>query len=247
MIPCLSTSLVNRKDLLQRLIDSIDYPVGVLYVVNNSGRKVSLHDLRMSPYVNEFVEQVNDGNYGCAGGWNQAIDLAFNQRKYDYLLLFGNDIQCTPGDLNLISLAVQPETDFISANWAFSSWGLTRKGFGKLGWVDENYEMGYLEDGDYWRRVQLHGGIYQSSVGTSLIHGEAPHWGSSTINSDSSLKREVTEAHARNWEYHIRKWGGRREGNTEKFTKPFNDQSKPLWWWELSAARLRQPHFRSNG
>lgn len=246
MIPCLATVVVNRKDLLQRLIDSIDYPVGVLHVINNSDTKVSLHDIIRNPLVEEYYETVNLKQTGCAGGWNQAIEFSFNFRKLEYLLIFGNDIQCQPGDLQKIEEAIQPDTDFISANWAFSSWGLTQKGFAKIGWPDENYHLGYLEDADYWRRVGLSNATC-TSVDTNLIHGEAPHWGSSTIHSDAALAQKVRHAHERNWLYHMKKWGGRREGNTERFKTPFNGPSKPLWWWELSDQRRQQPHFRQNG
>lgn len=246
MIPCIATVIVNRKDLLQRLIDSIDYPVGELYVVNNSDRKVSLHDLNHNPLVAHFTEYVLDQQIGCAGGWNSAISHAFEWKKFEYLLIFGNDVLATPGDFQKIHEAITPETDFISANWAFSSWGLTQKGFAKLGWPDENYHMAYLEDADYWRRVQLTKATC-TSVDTNLIHGEAPHWGSSTIHSDRVLAQEVRHAHERNWLYHIRKWGGKKEGNTERFRHPFNDPSKPVWWWELSDQRRQQPHFRQNG
>lgn len=247
MIPCLATVLVNRKDLLQRLIDSIDHPVGVLYVVNN-GRE-SLHDIRRNPLVQDYQEQVNGENVGCAGGWNQCIDFAFNRRKYEYLMIFGNDIQCSPGDLEKIAFAIRPDTDFISANWAFSSWGITRHGFGKLGWLDEEVWPAYGEDVDFWRRVQLHGNINQVSVDTSMVHGEAPHWGSSTIYSDPELRRRNHVTHDRNLKYLESKWGWDRHKPMEsaKFSRPFGNSGSPLWSWKLSEARLQQPHFRKNG
>jgi GT2 family glycosyltransferase len=248
VIPLIAVPVYNRIDLLTRLVNSIDVPVGDLLVINNGEpANLSLRDFpTRSPLVSMNSFNQNEANLGCAGAWNQAIDHAFNKHHYDYLLIFGNDVQFTPGDLQKMHEAVTPETDFVSGNWAFSSWGLTRRGFDKLGWVDENYYPAYLEDGDYWRRVQLANATV-ASADTHMIHGEAPHWGSSTIFSDKVFAKVVSDGHGRNWQYHIKKWGGRREGNTEKFQHPFNDATKPLWHWELSPERLKQPHYRTHG
>lgn len=245
MIPLIAVPILNRPDLLQRLVDSIDFPVGELFIINNGIGEYYGQKMKRPDCVGLQYEHRNDGNTGCAGAWNQAIDHAFNKRRHPYLLIFGNDIQFTPGDLQKMHEAVTSETDFVSGNWAFSSWGLTRRGFDKLGWVDENYYPAYLEDGDYWRRVQLTNATV-ASADTHMIHGEAPHWGSSTINSDPGLKHSVAAAHGRNWQYHIAKWGGRREGNTEKFTTPFN-RGGSLSDWQLSPERLKQPHYRTHG
>jgi GT2 family glycosyltransferase len=247
MIPLLATAIVNRPDLLQRLISSIDFPVGELLVIDN-GRDNRGH-LDIPTCVGKLTTIYNGSNMGCAGAWNQSINHAFNERRYEYLLIMGNDIQLTPGDLEKLHKAITPDTDFVSGNWAFSSWGLTRNGFGKLGWVDENIHPAYGEDVDLWRRVQLHGGINITSVDTHMIHGEAPTWGSSTIYSDPDLRRKNHVTHGRNLSYLERKWNWDRNKpmETATYTRPFNDQSKPLWHWELSPDRIQQPHFRTNG
>lgn len=247
MIPCIGTVIVNRKDLLQRLIDSIDYPVGVFFVVNNSDLKVSLHDIVKNPMVQEYQEVVNKQQTGCAGGWNQILSFAFEDRNLEYVLICGNDIQWSPGDLQKIHEAYDPDAHFMSANWGFSTFALTRNGFDDIGWFDENYYPAYLEDGDYWRRCQLTHDFWCISVDTHAIHGDGRHTGSMTINSDPSLKRQVELGHERNWKYHIRKHGGIMRGGTEKYPHVFNDPSKPLTWWELSDERMKQPHFRTHG
>jgi GT2 family glycosyltransferase len=243
MIPLIAVPIYNRPDLLKRLVDSIDYPVAELLIINNGIGEYYIDKLQVQTGL--LSEINNEGNTGCAGAWNQAINHAFNERKYPYVLIFGNDIQFTHGDLQKMHEAVTPETDFVSGNWAFSSWGLTRKGFDKLGWVDENYYPAYLEDGDYWRRVGLSNATI-SSADTHMIHGEAPNWGSSTIFSDRAFAKVVSEGHGRNWQYHIKKWGGRQLGATEKFTTPFN-RGGSLSDWQLSPERLKQPHYRSHG
>lgn len=248
MIPLIASPYVNRRDLLRRMVWSIDYPVHTFLTINNTGREDEIEE-GWPPSVLNCFEIVNDDNLGVAGSWNQILNCAFNSSRHDYVMIVGNDIEWNPGDLQMIHEAFEKEEgnfDFISANWAFSTFGITRRGFDKLGWFDENYSLGYLEDADMWRRVGL-SGAKCVSVPTHAKHGDGNHTGSMTINSDPELKRVVTAAHSRNWDYHCRKWGGRREGNTEKFQHPFNDATKPLWHWELSPERLKQPHYRTHG
>lgn len=247
MIPCIVCPMLNRPDLLRRMIWSIDFPVENLLVVNNSNSKISLHEMGLPTTVVTFDEKVGP-NLGVAGSWNYGLNYAFNVKRLPYVIFVGNDIQWAPGDLDLFhsQFKANPDVDFLSGNWAFSTFAVTRKGFDKLGWFDENYEMGYLEDGDFWRRVQL-SKANTVSVPTESMHGEGQHSGSMTINSDPELKKVVEAAHERNWRYHMAKWGGRREGNTEVFTRPFNDPSKALSDWHLSKERMQQPHFRARG
>jgi glycosyltransferase involved in cell wall biosynthesis len=247
MIPVLGIPLYNRKDLLQRLLNSIDYPVNHLVVVNNGSE--SLHDLKIPDYVHWWDEIVNGQNLGCAGGWNRILAYAFMERQMEYALFFGNDVQFIPGDLEKFNKAYEPESHFMSGNWAFSSFGITRRGFGVLGWFDEGCWPAYGEDVDFWRRCSLTPNFKAISVDTHSIHGEAPYWGSSTIYSDPELRKKNHLTHNANLSYLERKWGWNRNKpmDTAKFTHPFNDSSKPLWWWELSEERKRQPHYRTNG
>lgn len=251
MIPLIAVPILNRPDLLQRLVDSIDFPVGQLLVINNGPGEIYQEYAKIRSDWNLIKSrgfQNNCENKGCAGAWNQAIDIAFNHEKSDYLLIFGNDIQFTPGDLQKMHEAVTSETDFVSGNWAFSSWGLTRRGFDKLGWVDEEIWPAYGEDVDYWRRIQLHGDIKISSADTHMIHGEAPTWGSSTIYSDPELRRKNGVTHDRNLSYLERKWNWDRHKPmaSATFTTPFN-RGGSLSDWQLSPDRLKQPHYRSHG
>ena len=51
MIPVLGFATLTKFDLAQRLLDSIDYPVEKLVIVDNSGKKSWI------PEVNEFVKE----------------------------------------------------------------------------------------------------------------------------------------------------------------------------------------------
>lgn len=247
MIPLIVIPFLNRRDLLNRCIQSIDFPVQELLVMNNGARE-SLHEMMLPPSVVSYSENVSTSNYGVAGSWNFGLNHAFNACGYDYVIFCGNDIQWSSGDLQKMHEAYSPEADFISGNWAFSTFAITRRGFEKLGWFDEGIFPAYGEDVDFWRRCSLTPDFSCVSVDTQAIHGEAPHWGSSTIHSDPNLLQENHRTHDANLSYLERKWGWDRRlpMASAKFQTPFNS-GRPIREWELSEERKLKPHFRSNG
>lgn len=247
MIPCIVIPFLNRPDLLQRCIRSIDFPVQRLLVVNNGN--ISLHGMQTPITVQQYDEKVTHGkNLGVAGSWNYGLNYAFRANRSDYVIFVGNDIQWAPGDLKLFHEAFRDNSDchFMSGNWAFSTFAVTRAGFDKLGWFDENFYPAYLEDGDFWRRVNL-SRAKCVSVDTHAVHGEGEHSGSMTLNSDPAMARVIRAGHERNWIYYMYKWGGRKEENTEVYARPFNDSCRQLDFWVLSEDRMQQPHFRTRG
>ena len=70
MIPVLAIPVLNRYDLLDRLIDSIDYSVKEIFIINNGKEKYI-------PKNKNFNVRVIDlpSNLGVAGSWNLAIKL----------------------------------------------------------------------------------------------------------------------------------------------------------------------------
>jgi hypothetical protein len=52
MIPVLGFATLSKFDMAQRLLDSIDYPVQNLIIVDNSGSRA------FEPKVNEFVKNL---------------------------------------------------------------------------------------------------------------------------------------------------------------------------------------------
>jgi hypothetical protein len=250
MIPCIVCPFLNRPDLLQRMVSSIDFPVEDLFILNNSDFAISLHLLELPKSVSGWSERVGD-NLGVAGSWNAGLSFSFVDREHDYAIFVGNDIQWSSGDLEKFDKAFRenPECDFISGNWAFSTFALTRKGFQRLGWFDETIHPAYGEDVDFWKRACLTSDFSAVSVDTHAIHGEAPTWGSSTIYSDPEIRRKNHHTHNANLSYLERKWGWDRNKDmaSAEFMRPFGDESKRLDYWELAGERLSSPYFRSNG
>jgi len=235
MIPCIGCAFYNRRDLLQRLISSIDHEVGWFFTANNGQQ--SLHELQFPSFVQGVGEEVNERNLGCAGGWNQCLDFAFNQKGLDSVFIVGNDIEFHPGDLVRMEKAVIdfPEADFIFGNHSFSNFLVKRSGFDKFGWFDENFYPAYWEDGDAWMRMKRNKTI--KTIHATGLHTK--HEGSATVNSDSALRNLNQITFQKNREYYESKW------DFERAEHPFNNPNNPVNFWQISSDRMAQPHFRT--
>ncbi len=254
--------VLNRGDLLLRLATSVDFPVRRLMIVNN-GKDPSVLDalarIRHSgfssrSYIHEVFVIQPSNNLGVAGSWNLMMRAAWPTEPQPdtpvpYIMIVGNDIQLTPGDLKLMHEATETgmgigdgtppapgarKPVLILGNHGFSFFCLTDRAPVEIGFFDENIYPAYLEDCDYCRRISVAGAVAIHLQGIQAVHGEAPSWGSSTIHSDKRLEIRNTVTHARNFEYYRRKWGG--GDGQEVFTHPFNDPTKDHRHWELDRA-----------
>lgn len=239
MIPLLATAIVNRPDLLQRLISSIDYPVGEVLVIDN-GRDNRGY-IETPECVGKMTTIYNGSNMGCAGAWNQSINHAFNERRYESVLIVGNDIEWAPGDLGRIATTVEqfPDADFVFGNHSFSNFMVLRSGWEKCGWFWEELYPAYWEDSEMWQRI-----IRTNAKAIHAAGLHAKHEGSATINSDPVLKRQNDRTFKRNAKLYADRWGyinGR-----ETFSTPYN-KGGDVRDWELSEERKALPFFRSHG
>lgn len=266
MLPALGIPIYNRPDLLRRCLRSIDYPVELLIIVNNGqldrlGAMV-FHEAERNPNLNRAIVYHPGANIGVAGGWNLIMDAAMNsvpspvQKTLNGtfplgvqsgVLICGNDIEWQAGQLRefIRVWSDNPDADFLFAYWSFSTFMATRAGFARNGYFDENIWPAYLEDSDYFRRIGLNA-AKMADVPVKPIHGEAPHWGSTTVKSDSALEKRNVATHDRNWNYYIRKWGGRREGHSEVNLRPFADWNIPVNQWRLEPHRRLEPHYKDH-
>lgn len=245
MIPCIAIPALNRPDLLRRCIESIDFPIGTLLIIDNGGVFSDADTSSLPRGEGEIHHAKMHGNLGFAGSCNFAMDHTFSTLGRDAVLIVGNDIEFAPGDLAIFWQTVIdfPAADFVYGNHSFGNFLVKRSGFEKVGWFDENYELGYCEDGDFWRRLILSGA---KAIHAAGLH--AKHEGSATINSDKALKRVVQAQQDRNWDYYSRKWGCPKFSHAkETFASPFNDINIGLNSWTLSAERQTRPHYRTHG
>lgn len=233
-IPVMGIPILNRGDLLLRLVKSIDYPITTLVVIDNSNGLYGV-----SPYFTQITELIStgqvpikelkvisdpsapNGNLGVAASWNRVIS---DDPTSPYWFLVGNDILFTPGDLEKMNEAAQlhPECATIFGNQGHSFFIVTKLGWDTVGSFDENIYPAYLEDCDYSRRMGLLNIPARDVHGVNSKHGEAPSWGSMTIYSDENRRTLNGISHEMNWRYYEFKWGSRKFGE-ETLDHPYGD------------------------
>ena len=75
MVPCIIIPVLNRYDLLERAIKSIDYPVAELLIIDNGGQS-TLHDYPWFSdrrHVKNYRVWSMPTNLGVAPSWNLGI------------------------------------------------------------------------------------------------------------------------------------------------------------------------------
>lgn len=183
MIPVLGFATLSRFDLAQRLIDSIDYPVEHLVIVNNSGTKAYEPKLSKEFVRNLWHIQLPHG-LGANGAWNLIIK---STPHAPYWVIPNDDSWFEPGALQSIAENVDPQAfNFVDVN---PKWSCVVPGEGavmKAGLWDEAFHPIYYDDDDYeWRMQEL--GVPFKHL-TAKVH----HDNSSTLKSGYNERNSVT-------------------------------------------------------
>lgn len=208
-LPLLGVPILNRIDLLERLLMSIDHPVHTLAIVDNSAggktstdNRLALESLRERghPLINSIQIARPFTNLGVAASWNLIL-TSFPQAPL--ALLANNDIQFAPGvlktALGCIDASRAQFLSLLSTPHAFSAFLLTCRCWDRLGLFDPNFHPAYCEDLDYRDRLlcqlevqQLDGGFAHTAMASCNPNHSA------TINSDPTLERHNRHSYALN-------------------------------------------------
>jgi GT2 family glycosyltransferase len=173
--------VLNRFDLLKRMVESIDVNATV-YVINNSGVEQAFeHD-------NSLVEihWVNlPSNLGVASSWNLGIKMLPFETRWFFT---SADCVFAPGDLELLQTAKRDALTLCDKFPYYQTFVVGDEIVNTVGLFDESLHPIYFEDNDYERRI-AHAGLRVDRLPLQLKHDN-----SSTINSDArlSLRNEVT-------------------------------------------------------
>jgi GT2 family glycosyltransferase len=171
VISALVVPVLNRPDLLQRMLASIDHPVEHLAIIDNG------HVLPPGKQVVENVQRTHvitmPWNLGVAGSWNLGIkSLPFAP----WWLIVNSDAHFPPGSLARMEQAARPDALVMSAaspRWA--CFALGEDVVRRVGLFDEALHPAYFEDNDYTRRCE--------AAGVPIVHTGIPvhHDNSSTL------------------------------------------------------------------
>ena len=182
VIPVLGFATLSKFDLAQRLLESIDYPVQKLVIVDNSGRKAWIPE--PNDYVSELWTIRLPHGLGANGAWNLIIK---STPFAPYWVIPNDDSWFEPGALETIAHNVDPQKfNFVDVN---PKWSCVVPGEGAIrtaGLWDEVFHPIYYDDDEYeWRMSML-------GVEFNHIPAKVHHNNSSTLHSGYQDKNQHT-------------------------------------------------------
>lgn len=191
MIPVLGVPVLNRPELLLRMLDSIDTEVEHLVVVDNGA---CLQSLPYLPQVRNAWHLRMPTNLGVPVSWNLIIK---STPFAPYWLIVNSDAWFPAGSLAALAEASSRDTLVLSAG--APPWCAFAVGDEVVRWVglfDEFIHPAYFEDTDYERRT-IAAGLQVVRSGVQVSHDN-----SSTLKSDERLRRLNDATFRANYDYY---------------------------------------------
>lgn len=185
-IPALIVPILNRYDLLEDMLNSINYPIDNILIVDNGGEFKTNRDIKVLNMP---------ANLGLSASWNLGIKC-FPHAKY--WLFASADTRWSETALQEID-SMSGSDKLILTNDAYGCFSVGENVVEKVGLFDEYFYPIYFEDNDFHERVARfcpENTIVSTSIQT------APEVGSQTINSDDKLKNKNHETFVKNQDYY---------------------------------------------
>lgn len=200
--------VLNRYDLLQRMVDSIDIPLELLVLDNGD----ALETLKVPAWVDARVLHLPT-NQGVAGSWNLGIKLL----PFESVWFFSSaDTVYLPGALAKLAEA-KPDEITLTADFPhWQTFAIGEEVVKRIGLFDENLFPIYFEDNDYMKRA-AEAGIKETRLDIPVHHDN-----SSTIRSDANLATQNARTFSDNSRYF--------EGKTEGLWHWSLDRRRNNYW-----------------
>jgi GT2 family glycosyltransferase len=190
MLENLIVPVLNRYDLLQRMLDSVDVPVEHLLVIDNGTGS----ELTFGQNFKRVTVLDLPANQGVAGSWNLGIkSFPYAQRWF----IVSNDVVFEQGALEQLSKARRDEITLTARFPHWQAFALGDEAVNDIGLFDESLFPAYFEDNDYSRRAEFVG------VNIRRLELKISHDNSSTIKAGYQDKNAITFAN--NDRYYQRK------------------------------------------
>jgi GT2 family glycosyltransferase len=179
MLENLIVPVLNRYDLLQRMLDSVDVSVEHLLVIDNgTGADLTLNDNFKKITILDMP-----ANLGVSGSWNLGIkSFPYAERWF----IVSNDVVFEPGALEQLSQARRDEITLTADAPHWQAFVLGDEAVRDIGLFDESLFPAYFEDNDYTRRAEFVG------VNIRLLDINVRHDNSSTIKAGYMEKNAKT-------------------------------------------------------
>jgi GT2 family glycosyltransferase len=183
MIENLIVPVLNRYDLLQRMLNSVDVAVDHLLIIDNGASHQTALTLDLGDNFKKVTHLPMPANLGVSGSWNLGIkSFPYAQRWF----IVSNDVVFEPGALEKLSQARRNEITLTGDAPHWQAFALGDEAVSDIGLFDESLFPAYFEDNDYSRRAEFVG------VNIRLLDLKIRHDNSSTIKAGYMEKNAVT-------------------------------------------------------
>jgi hypothetical protein len=230
-VPLLGVPIVNRPDLLARLLDSLDVPVDVLAIVDNS--RISGHDKGSTvdnsvqrylsalqqighPLVDTILVSVPFRHLGVAASWNHILT---SFPELPLALIVNNDVVFAANtlrqSLERINLNRPQFLPLFQAPNSFSAFFMTSLCWDQLGLFDPNFQYAYFEDMEYRDRLISNPAVeWIQDVAITAAMDALNHEHSLTIKSNPAYAASNQLSYAMNklWYLSPRRFRGEQKG-----------------------------------
>jgi GT2 family glycosyltransferase len=197
MIPVIIIPILNRYDLLDEALASIDHPVENILIINNGIEEYA-------PKIDLPIKVLNmPSNLGIASSWNLGIKC---YPHAPYWVFSSADTSFRENELSKFEKYSGPD-NFIKSNAHYSCFSLGENIVKSIGLFDEYIYPAYFEDNDYDDRMTLAGFAKHILCPGIQVND---HGGSQTIKSDEKLMQKNHQTFNKNGEYYREK---KRTGN----------------------------------
>jgi GT2 family glycosyltransferase len=180
MLENLIVPVLNRYDLLQRMLDSVDVPVDHLLIIDNG---LGTDTLELSDKFAKVTHLRMPANLGVAGSWNLGIkSFPYAHRWF----IVSNDVVFQLGALEKLAQARRDEITLTADVPHWQAFALGDEAVNDIGLFDESLFPAYFEDNDYMRRAEFVG------VNIRKLDIDLHHDNSSTIKAGYQSKNDKT-------------------------------------------------------
>ena len=198
MVPVIVIPVLNRYDLMERAIRSIDYPVERLIIIDNGDGYDSDMLAWTAPWqhIQDWYLWRMPTNLGVAPSWNLGIKATPHAQGW---LLLNSDAYFEPGQLEHFyadcedNMVVRTEQ-----NWSCVWVG--QDVVSKIGLFSECYVPAYFEDNDYEQRAKA------SNIPVMVSDAVVGHDNSSTLKANPAFGEKNQRSFADNNNLHDMRW-----------------------------------------
>ena len=153
MIPCMIVPILVGPDILRRMLDTIDYPIKKLIIIDNGDA------LRyQGPWPVEHVQSTKvikmPANLGVAGSWNLGIKAT---PFAPWWLITNFDVEWPAGSLRMFAEQAGEGVLLAQSPQPYCAFAIGEDVVQRVGLFDEGFHPAYFEDNDYELRCAVEG------------------------------------------------------------------------------------------